>query len=127
MKSWITRFLSAGALVTGAALGIHAAGPALGSGPVAEIPVTATAVPLNTADRAADRVGRLRFLGALVLTSSDDRFGGLSDLRWEGKCQRLLAVSDTGAWVVLEPELNFFMNLLKISNNILNQRDCLQV
>jgi hypothetical protein len=104
MKSWFTRFLSTGALISGAMLGVYAAGPALGSGPVAEIPVSATAVPLNRADPAADQVGRLRFLGALVLTSPDDRFGGLSDLRWEAKCGRLLAVSDTGAWVVLEPE-----------------------
>lgn len=103
MQGWIRHFLSVGALATGAVFGVYAAGPALGSGPVSEIAVTASPVPLNKADPSADRVGRLRFLGALVLESPDQRFGGLSDLKWEERCKRLLAVTDTGAWVILEP------------------------
>ena len=104
MRSWIRPFLSTGALVTGATLGLYAAGPALGSGPISAIPVTTKAVPLNRADPAADRVGRLRYVGGVVIESSEQRFGGLSDMRWDDRCKRLLAVSDTGAWVILEPE-----------------------
>ena len=103
-KSWMRHILAPGALLTGAVLGLYAAGPALGSGPVGEIPVKASAAPLNRADPAADRVGRLRFLGAQVLTSTDNRFGGISDLLYDSRCGRLLAVTDTGAWVILEPQ-----------------------
>lgn len=104
MRIWITNGLASAALAAGALLGVYAAGPALGSGPVREIAVAAKPVPLSTADAAADRVGRLRFLGALVLESADKRFGGLSDLLWEPRCQRFLSVSDTGNWAILEPE-----------------------
>lgn len=104
MPGWIRYCLSSAALATGALLGLYAAGPALGAGPVRPIEVTAKAVPLNRQDPGADRIGRLRFLGALELTSPDIRFGGLSDLEWDAKCNRLLAVSDTGNWAILEPE-----------------------
>lgn len=104
MPGWIRNCLSTSALAAGAILGLYAAGPALGAGPVREIPVTAEPVPLNKADPAADRVGRLRFLGGIVLKSADERFGGISDLQWEARCQRLLGVTDTGSWLILEPQ-----------------------
>lgn len=104
MPGWIRYCLSSAALTTGALLGLYAAGPALGAGPVQAIAISAKALPLNSRDPQADRVGRLRFLGAVELTSPDIRFGGLSDLEWDGTCNRLLAVSDTGNWAILEPE-----------------------
>lgn len=104
MPGWIRHCLSTSALATGAILGLYAAGPALGAGPVREIQVQAEPVPLSKADPAADRVGRLRFVGGLVLKSPDDRFGGISDLQWEGQCNRLLGVTDTGSWLILEPQ-----------------------
>ncbi|MGL6042626.1 MAG: esterase-like activity of phytase family protein [Sandaracinobacteroides sp.] len=95
---------SAGALGIGAAAALYAAGPALGSGPVARLDVEAVGVPLSTADPALMQVGRLRYLGGLELKAADVRFGGLSGLVWEAGCKRLLAVSDSGTWVVLQPE-----------------------
>ena len=103
-RNWIRHFLASGALLTGAVLGVYAAGPALGSGPVSEIAVKTSAVPLNRADPAADRVGRLRFVGGLEISSTDKRFGGISDLLYDPACGRLLGVTDTGAWVILEPQ-----------------------
>ena len=59
-----------------------------------EAPVTAVAIPLDTADRSRTSVGRLRYMGGLHLTSPDRRFGSLSGLRWDGEA--LVAVSDQG-------------------------------
>ena len=55
-------------------------------------------VRLNTADRAQDRVGRLRYLGGLALRSEDARFGGLSGLTLGASGRRLVAVSHAGYW-----------------------------
>jgi hypothetical protein len=60
----------------------------------------ATALPFSQIEPARDRVGRLRFLGALELTASDRRFGGLSGLRWWNGA--LLAVTDGGNWVRID-------------------------
>lgn len=94
---------SVGALGAGAAMALYFAGPALGSGPVAELAVESRALPLSNADPAADRVGRLKFLGAIQLEARDARFGGISALLWEPACNRLIGVSDAGTWFVLEP------------------------
>lgn len=104
MWSWFSRILALSATAVGALAAAYAAGPALGAGQVETLEVSAAAVPLNRSDPAADRVGRLRFLGGLHLTSPNIRFGGLSGLLWEPACGRLLAVSDSGTWVALEPD-----------------------
>lgn len=57
--------------------------------------VEARAIPLNPQDPAQDRVGVLIYRGGVVLTSTDRRFGGWSDLRVEAD-GRLLAISDHG-------------------------------
>ncbi|TPE61089.1 hypothetical protein FJQ54_09330 [Sandaracinobacter neustonicus] len=94
---------SAAAIAAGAVLGVYFAGPALGAGPVTPIEVQAKAIPLSNADPAQDRVGRLRYMGGLVLSANNMRFGGISDMLWEPECNRLLAVTDAGSWVILEP------------------------
>ncbi len=96
--------LLAAAFASGSLVALYAAGPPLGSGQVVALAVRAEAVPLNKADPAAERVGRLRFVGGLVLTAPDRRFGGVSGMLWDADCGRLLAVTDSGAWIVLEPE-----------------------
>lgn len=81
---------------------------------VAALPLTATPLPLNRDDPAQDRIGRLKFMGAVQLRSSNRLFGGLSALRWrgdhadagdgDGKASGwLLSVSDTGNWVMFRP------------------------
>jgi hypothetical protein len=94
---------SVGAVAAGAAMALYFAGPALGSGPVSPLSVESRPLALSRADPALDRVGLLKFLGALQLEAKDARFGGISALLWEPACGRLLAVSDSGAWFVLEP------------------------
>lgn len=84
-------------------MALYFAGPALGSGPVAELDVETRRLPLSSADPQADRVGRLKFLGAIQLEAKDARFGGISAMLWEPGCNRLLAVSDAGTWLVLAP------------------------
>lgn len=46
--------------------------------------------------------GQLEWLGGLVLTSRDKRFGGWSGLVVDGDGRRLLAVSDAGTWMTAE-------------------------
>lgn len=101
---WKTLVAAGSALALGSFAALYAAGPPLGSGLVEPVEVASALVPLNASDPAADRVGRLRSLGNLVLTSKDRRFGGLSAMLWAERCNRLLAVSDTGLWVILEPD-----------------------
>lgn len=100
---WFRNLASGGALIGGALAAVYFAGPALGSGPVARIELRATPVLLNRADPAASRVGRLLFVGGLELSSADQRFGGISALMWEPGCDRLLAVTDSGNWLILDP------------------------
>ncbi len=95
--------LSGAVLLLGAVLGVRAASPAVGAGDVHAIEIRAQQVPLNPSDRGQDRVGRLQFLGALVLESSDKRFGGISGILWDRQCSRLLGISDAGSWIVLQP------------------------
>jgi hypothetical protein len=59
--------------------------------------VRATPLPL-AAENAPDRLGPLRFAGALHITSSDRRFGGISGLLVDPDFA-LTAVTDTGMWV----------------------------
>lgn len=103
MKRVVEGLSAMGAVVGGAVMALYFAGPALGSGPVAPLAVETRALPLSRADGAADRVGRLAFRGALQLEARDARFGGISAMLWEPTCKRLLAVSDSGTWFVLEP------------------------
>lgn len=96
------------AAVAAVALGVGATlwliGPPLGSGTVAPLEVSARALPLDRAEPGLEQVGQLRFLGALHLQSPDKRFGGISALLDDAACGRLLAVTDTGSWIVLEPK-----------------------
>ena len=66
---------------------------------VMALPLTAAAVPLDPLDRSRNRVGGLRYMGGLVLKSTDNGFGGISGLR-AGPGGRMLAITDTGNWVV---------------------------
>ncbi len=63
------------------------------------IAIRATAIPLNPADPGQENVGRLHYMGGLVLNSPDKRFGGLSGLTVAVDGGRMLAVSDRGYWV----------------------------
>ncbi len=96
--------MSSGALAFGGALGFYFAGPALGAGAVSPLEVAAATIPFSNADPAQDRAGRLRYMGGLVLSAKNMRFGGISDMIWEEGCNRLLAVTDAGSWIVLEPD-----------------------
>ena len=80
----------------GAALAICLAA----AGATAEpIDIDSRPVRLNPANPAQATVGGLDYRGGLELTSSDDRFGGLSGLEVSADGKRLLAVSDRGQWI----------------------------
>ena len=53
---------------------------------------------LNPEDPTQSRVGRLRFLGGLELSSPDPTFGGLSGLTLTADGDRMIAVTDRGHW-----------------------------
>ncbi len=60
-------------------------------------------VDLRPQNASETRVGRLRYLGGLVLRSEDRRFSGLSSLHFVSDDDVLLAVSDRGFWVSFRP------------------------
>lgn len=64
-------------------------------------PIHARALNLSSEDPSLDHVGLLSFLGGLHLTSSDDRFGGISALTFfdDG---RLLMLNDQARWFAAE-------------------------
>ncbi|HJS32214.1 MAG TPA: esterase-like activity of phytase family protein [Alphaproteobacteria bacterium] len=63
---------------------------------VTPVAVTAETVPLDPGDPRRTRAGRLDFLGGVVLSSADGRFGGWSDLWIDPTGERLVAISDRG-------------------------------
>lgn len=95
----------AASLGLGAATAVWAAGSPGPQAGVQAIELRARAVPFDRDDPAATPGGRVRFLGAVELSADAPRFGGLSALTFAPRCGRLLAVSDTGNWVVLQPAL----------------------
>jgi hypothetical protein len=63
------------------------------------IHISSAGVPLQANDRDLTKVGRLRYLGGLFLTSTDRRFGGFSGLIISPDGKRLLAISDRAYWL----------------------------
>ena len=84
--------LVAAALAAAAALSSKATAPPADVSLALEV----VAVPLDASDPSRSAVGPLRYLGGLWLSSTDPRFGGLSDLRVSPDGARLYAVSDCG-------------------------------
>ncbi len=82
----------AAALAAAAAFSSMAAAPGADAGLVLDV----TPVPLDTSDPLRAAVGPLLYLGGFSLSSTDPRFGGLSDLRVSPDGARLFAVSDCG-------------------------------
>ncbi|MCS6985978.1 MAG: esterase-like activity of phytase family protein [Sphingomonadaceae bacterium] len=91
------------ALGLGVGAGLWAAGTPLSVRGLEPLSLVATVVPLDPARPDRHELGPLRVLGLLQLSSTHRHFGGLSGLLHEAACGRLLAVSDAGNWVVLEP------------------------
>ena len=54
---------------------------------------------LNPSEPSQSRVGRLTYLGGLVIDSKDARFGGYSGLTLVDHDTRMLAISDAGHWL----------------------------
>ena len=95
----LTRAMIKGVLVAIAGGMVMAAEPAVFE--TAEpLPLTTTSIPLDPQDAAHRDVGRLRYMGGLVLRSTNARFGGVSALR-AGRNGWLVGITDTGAWVSL--------------------------
>jgi len=61
--------------------------------------IQAAPVLLHPNEPGRQSLDRLRYRGGLVLTASDGRFGGLSDLRVSSDGTRIVAVSDRGHWL----------------------------
>ena len=71
----------------------------------ASVAVSTTTLLFNRDDPGQDRIGALKFLGAVQLQSTDPLFGGISALRAgkaTGSGVQLLGVSDTGNWLAFE-------------------------
>jgi len=66
-----------------------------------EMHTSSNSIALNPEDTGQADVGHLHYLGGLHILSGDDRFGGLSGLRWHGN--RLHSITDNGRWLSFEP------------------------
>lgn len=64
--------------------------------------VRSAALELHPELPAEDRLGRLRYLGGLILASEDSRFGGYSGLAVDADGRGLWAISDMGHWLRLD-------------------------
>lgn len=67
--------------------------------------ISVNATPLAGFDKLnASRLkfGRLQWIGGLVLSAQDRRFGGWSGLALDGSGRRLVAVSDAGTWMTAD-------------------------
>lgn len=85
--------LGANALRAEASPGINAA---------VAVPTSTTVLPLNRDDPAQDRIGALKFMGAVQIRSTNGQFGGISGLRAGRETAngvQLLAITDTGNWL----------------------------
>ena len=91
-------------------LALPAADAGNASGPIV---IRAQPVPLNGSS--GDRVGQLRFLKALHLTSDSENFGGFSGLTIDGD-QRLTAVSDRGYWLTADLRLDARGTLIHVDD-----------
>jgi hypothetical protein len=70
--------------------------PALPRAHADAITVRATPLPLDAQQPERSRVGRLDYRGGLELSSTDNRFGGLSGLRVSADGRTFVAISDRG-------------------------------
>ncbi len=99
---WFERLFAAVIIGTAGLAGADALRPETppAIAPAKPIAVAAKALPLNPDDPGMVRIGALRFLGAVHLSSRDPGFGGISGLRAAGG-DRMIAITDTGNWLVL--------------------------
>ena len=70
--------------------------------PTHEVGITIDATPISafeTDNPLQHRFGALEFRGGLVLTSTNDAFGGLSALRVESDGEHFIALSDRATWL----------------------------
>lgn len=89
-------------LIAGAALGLGLAflpAPGLAGNAARPIDVKAFPVALDPANPEFKKIGKLRYLGGLELTSDDKSFGGYSGLIVDADGRGMLAVSDRGTWL----------------------------
>lgn len=66
------------------------------------VPLTTTLIPLSHKDNTLTQVGQLRYMGGLNITSSKSRFGGISSFVISPDGQQILAISDSGLWLVAD-------------------------
>ena len=104
LRMWIERLFSGAVVALAAMTGITALEPLPAPPPpppVAALQLTTTPVALDRDDPGRDRIGALRFLGAVQIRSTNPGFGGISALR-AGRVNRLLGISDTGNWLAFD-------------------------
>jgi hypothetical protein len=100
---WFERIFAGTVIALGLAAGVSSLQPdvALAVPAPAALALTSTPLPLDRDNPALDRIGVLRFMGAVQVRASNPLFGGISALRagaHVGTGERLLGVSDTGNW-----------------------------
>ncbi|MEE2526050.1 esterase-like activity of phytase family protein [Hyphobacterium sp. HN65] len=89
------------ALILVAVLAVAACSGADEPGPIR---IETESVPLYPETPERTDVGGLEYRGGLVLTSADERFGGLSAMEIEG--ERMLAISDSAYWLTAHLEFD---------------------
>ncbi|MCK5424001.1 MAG: esterase-like activity of phytase family protein, partial [Emcibacter sp.] len=80
------------------------------------VPLTATLIPLNHKNASLTKVGKLRYMGGLKITSTKKRFGGISSFVISPDGHQVLGISDRGHWLVADMVYNHNNHLINIKN-----------
>ena len=95
----LTRSLRRRDLLASGAGGILAGAVSFAAAAAEPVAVVAEAIGLDPTDPRRRSVGRLEFLGGVILRCRDPRFGGWSDLWLDPGSDRAVMVSDRGRWL----------------------------
>jgi hypothetical protein len=95
-----TRYYRCAAIISAALLlDITAAAISREAAADQSIPLVSTRIDFTPPEKGIRDLGKLHLRGALVLSSSDDRVGGISGLALSANGRELLAISDRGWWL----------------------------
>lgn len=80
------------------------------------IPFTTKHIPLNHKNITLTRVGKLRYMGGINITSSKRRFGGISSFVISPNGEEILGISDRGLWLTATIVYDQNNHLVGLSN-----------
>ena len=80
------------------------------------IPLTTKHIPLNHKDASLTKVGKLRYMGGVNITSSKRKFGGISSFVISPNGEKILGISDRGLWLTATITYDQNNHLVNLNN-----------